>query len=531
MAGKKPNPFSWFSHGPLGPWGRKLGFRWIFPIGTMPVPFHPLVLPLVLAGLVAWTVHSALASAVHAVGSGWPGMLILAALLGLGMSVPILAWALMALGGRFIQAVLILCAMVLIAAQSLVGSGPVWLITIPAGFVGVWAVQMVQGRIVRRRLLAEWNAFEAPEIAHRPVALSQNFTWGTPADILNRHPFTEMWLIDRENPDIGRGNFRLDQAALAAVRNIAGETMPDGWSLKQHNTLWMLERAGPIPSHALRLSSAAWKVPLRALAPGLLIVTVDDGDPKTVICGQVQTIAPVPLFEVFHWTAIFGGQSLWRVGFAYGRGTRIGTLDNCFAGIVTLPETPLPLPAARLAELLEHLAAAVARRQIAVAAFKTAIVADPMGFSSHSNTLRLLQAHGPASLGPEAGTFLLDWLNRARDARKRHAVSLAAGLIAKLPDDAFAAIADQLFKTLNSRMLGLQWKLVPGFDPAPLPKDTPRFGDSGGFGLIFTQSALYVRLGDVHPPARGLIAELAKEMTLPKPAMQAIDRWKANAEA
>ena len=33
----------------LGRVGRLLGFRWVFPIGTMPVPWHPAFLPLVLA--------------------------------------------------------------------------------------------------------------------------------------------------------------------------------------------------------------------------------------------------------------------------------------------------------------------------------------------------------------------------------------------------------------------------------------------------------------------------------------------------
>ena len=42
----------------LGRVGRALGFRWVFPIGTLPVPFHPAFLPLVLATLVVWTVSS-----------------------------------------------------------------------------------------------------------------------------------------------------------------------------------------------------------------------------------------------------------------------------------------------------------------------------------------------------------------------------------------------------------------------------------------------------------------------------------------
>ncbi|MFC0590080.1 hypothetical protein ACFFF7_11695 [Novosphingobium aquiterrae] len=526
MTGKKPNRFGWFMQGPLGTWGRKLGFRWVFPIGTMPVPFHPLVFPVAIALIIAWGIRSALTPVAHAVGPGWPGMLFAAGLLGLTMSVPILAWAVMALGGRIIQAVLILCAMVVLAAQAMAGKVTIWLSVIPAAYFGLWVVLFVVGQVQKRRLLAGWKAFSPPAITDQPVALGDNFTWGTPYDILNRYAIADLWMIDRDDPASGRGCYRLDPMSLEAVREIAGAAMPEGWQLTNHGAFSMLERKGQVPSDAVRLTSTPWKASLRALAPGLLKVTVDDGVCRSLVWGQVHTIALLPLFEAFHWTAIFGGQRHWRIGYVYGRGKWIGKLDDRLAGIVTLPETVMPLPAERLAALRDDLAAAVASRQIAVAAFKAAVASDPLGHSVHKETVRLLQSAGSDPLGPDAGPFLLDWLHRARDGRKRYAVAIAAGLIAKLSDDAFAALAPELFITLNSRKLALEWKLVPGFDPAPLPKETPRFGDRGGFGLIFTNSALYVRLGEVHPPARDLIAELAKEMDLPKPAMKAIERWK-----
>lgn len=531
MAGKKPNPFGWFAHGPLGPWGRRLGFRWVFPIGTMPVPYHPLIFPLAIALIIAWAIRSALTPVAHAVGPGWPGMLFAAGILGLTMSVPILSWAVMALGGRLIQAVLILSAMVVLAAQAIAGKVTIWLSVIPAAYFGLWLALFVVGQVQKRRLLARWKSYAPPAIADRPVALGDNFTWGTPYDILNRYTIAEFWIIDRADPASGRGCYRLDPQALDTVRAIAGAAMPEGWKLSRHGAFWMLERKGTVPRGAVRLTSTPWKAPLRALAPGLLKVTVEDGTCRSLVWGQVGAIAPLPLFEAFHWTAIFGGQSQWRIGYVYGRGTWIGKLDDRLAGIVTLSESPMPLPPGRFTALRDDLAAAVASRQTAVTALKAAVASDPLGYSAHKNTLRLLQSAGSDPLGPDAGPFLLDWLHRARDARKRDAVTIAAGLIAKLPDEAFTALAPELFTTLNSRKLALEWKLVPGFDPAPLPKETPRFGDRGGFGLIFTNSPLYVRLGEVHPPARGLIGELAREMDLPKPAMQALERWKGEETA
>jgi len=525
MASRKGKSGWFLAQGPLGAWGRRLGFRWVFPIGTLPVPFHPLILPLALAGILAWTVRGVvdLVAGNSTVG-GWPGLLVSAGFLGLGMSVPILSWMLMALGGRVIQAFLILAAVVLIAAEG-VAQGGVWQLAIATGFFGLWIVQAIVGRLIKRRLLARWQTFQPATVADRPVVVGHNFTDGTPIDWMHRLNFSEVWETNYANNDRGRGHFRLDDAAVAEVRNTAAGVMPDDWKLIEREAFSVLEYSGPLPADAIRLTHRTWKCPLGALAPGLVEITVGDGDARSLVVGAVQPVLPLPFFEVFHWTAIFGGKSQWRVGFAYGKGDRIGALGSRFEGVLLLPDVARPVSRSRLDALLTALAADCARRQEAFAELKLAVATDPEGYTRHRLTLGQLQQAGPDLLGEDAGPFLLDWLHRARDARKRDGVIVAAGLIAKLSDEAFAALADELFQTLNSRKLALEWELVPGFDPAPLPKETPRFGNYGGFGLIFRQPKLYIRLGEIHPPLRPLLNKVAAEMKLPKDVTAAMASW------
>lgn len=514
-----------FASGPLGAWGRRLGFRWVFPIGTLPVPFHPLVLPLALVGILAWTVRGVVdLVAGNSTVEGWPGLLVTAGLLGLGMSVPILSWMLMALGGRVIQAFLILAAVVLIAAEGVAQRG-VWQLAVATGFFGLWIVQAIVGRLIKRQLLARWQAFQPAAVADRPVVVDHNFTDGTPIDWMHRLNFSEVWEASYSNNERGRGYFRLDDAAAGEVRKSVAGAMPDGWKLVERKEFSVLEYSGPLPADAIRLTHRTWKCPLGALAPGLVEITVDDGDVRSLVVGAVQPVLPLPFLELFHWTAIFGGKSQWRVGFVYGKGERIGALGSRFDGVLLMPEAARPVSPSRLDALLSDLAAGCARCKEAFAELKLAVTEDPEGYTRHRQTLGQLQRAGPDLLGEDAGPFLLDWLHRARDARKRDGVIVAAGLIAKLSDEAFAALTDELFHTLNSRKLALEWELVPGFDPTPLPKETPRFGNYGGFGLIFRQPKLFIRLGEIHPPLRPLLNKVATEMKLPKDVAAAMARW------
>jgi len=551
MEQKKPNPFGWFAHGPLGPWGRKLGFRWVFPIGTLPVPFHPLFFPLAMLGLVGWTIWRAVALVSGALGGGdWLVLLGLALALGLGLSVPILAWVLVALGGRILQAGLFLCSMVLLAIACWSGSAPVWLGVVPALFIAVWLFQAVGGRILRRQLVAEWDAFEPVNLGGRPLALNNNSAWGTPTDMLHSNALAEIWRGGYSNESSDHGYFRLAPGAAAQLQAIAGEVMPTGWNLTDHDGVFLLDLEGTVPPGTVRLTSEDWKAPLGMLAKGVRQITLDDGTPRTVRCGAISMILPLPLFELFRWTSITGPHQR-RIGFAYGKPLRTGPTYNSFSGLLVLPDliarkrkpqkegmpfgSTLPfepvIGVARMDELVALLSAAVTSRQQAIATLRAGLALDPVPTKEIYNTLSMLQRKGTAPLGPDAGAFALDWLERARDARKQDGVRAAAWLINSLPDDEFAALAPALHQVLNSRKLALEWKLVPGFDPTPLPKETPRFGNVGGFGLVFKVPKLWIRLGKVHPESRVLIEKLAEEMPLPRGVMNALAGWKTEPEA
>ena len=75
---------------------RLLGFRLVFPIGTMPIPYHPLVFPLALLAILGWFGWSIWASLEETrTGHFWWQPFPFFALLGVLMSVPIVAWAAM----------------------------------------------------------------------------------------------------------------------------------------------------------------------------------------------------------------------------------------------------------------------------------------------------------------------------------------------------------------------------------------------------------------------------------------------------
>ena len=86
---------------------RALGFRWVFPIGTMPIPYHPLLAWALLIAAPVWLIVSLALSATQAAGqTAWLQMLIVGLLLGVPMSIPIIAWMAMMFRVPLIQSLL-----------------------------------------------------------------------------------------------------------------------------------------------------------------------------------------------------------------------------------------------------------------------------------------------------------------------------------------------------------------------------------------------------------------------------------------
>ena len=122
---------------------------------------------------------------------------------------------------------------------------------------------------------------------------------------------------------------------------------------------------------------------------------------------------------------------------------------------------------------------------------------------------------------------LATWLKHAREGRHPREPKAVAGLVETLPDDQVVRHGRRFHDALNSRKLSLRWQLTPDLDVAPLPRNLYRFGRHAGFGLALDVPALYVRVGDLVPSFRGIVREMVREMPLPDPVPEAIERWDA----
>ena len=130
---------------PFGKIGRALGFRWVWYF-TLPLPFHPLFLPLALFGIVAWAGFGASGELIGA-RYDWIALLVVAAIIGIWLSVPVAAWFLLALGGPLIQSVAILGAMALLAVECWHGRvHPAWSV-LPVTYFALFLVQSIGGPI------------------------------------------------------------------------------------------------------------------------------------------------------------------------------------------------------------------------------------------------------------------------------------------------------------------------------------------------------------------------------------------------
>src|SRR5690349_2225006 len=95
-----------------------LGFRWVFPIGTLPIPYHPLLAIALLLAPAVWLVVSVLLSVEQSAGRlAWVQMLVVGALLGVPMSIPIVSWVMMVFRGPLVQSLLFASAMALLAIE------------------------------------------------------------------------------------------------------------------------------------------------------------------------------------------------------------------------------------------------------------------------------------------------------------------------------------------------------------------------------------------------------------------------------
>ncbi len=491
---------------------RALGFRWVFPMGTMPIPYHPLVAVALLLAVPVWLVASlALGAAEAANQTAWLQMLIVGAILGVPMSIPIVSWMAMVFRVPLIQSLLFGAAMVLLAAEVARGRAHPALAALPAGYLGVWLYQWLGGQLRMRQLRREVEMFEPVTAGQRTVFPIEN-SYTDCAKLL-----ANGYAVRCRPPQ--RGTVLMHRLAEADARALLalgpGMPLPD-WSLDEKDGFWLLQRPASHACGEILIERQPYRDPLNLITGELRLLRVHDGRGwRERIAGVPQAVGPLPLATLFRWTAIFGGKSQWVAGFARRRAPALGDSGLGQDSWPPLLLTPAAEPAFerdQLEEIMAAARAALAADTAAIERFWPSIAEEtgwPTGDARFA-VFRDLQKR-PALLGRDELTMTLAWLERARDAKNKQGVSAAASLLQAFDEQVLAQDTERLMRIFNSRVLGMAWKLTPDLDTAPLPNPTPRFGDQGGYGLITSHPKLYEKLARLGPKFEALVKATAAE--------------------
>lgn len=532
MVKHNPKGASWIAQGPLGPWGRKLGFRWVFPFGTLPLPFHPLLLPLTLLVsllMAAWSAYGAI------VGVGgewsWLAFLLVAALLGLLLSIPIVSWFVAATGGLYVQAVLFPLAMILLAIDVLTGRAHPALGLLPASYAALFAVQALFGKAYLRRIERERASFQVSAAGQASFALAAFMHE-------SRDLITGCDIVRLQCPALGSTKKAamyhwLSHEDASALEAAWGAYPMPGWTLVPDRGGVLLTRPCQAPpAHAIRLTSGPLRTPL-GLVTGLRAITARGaGKHWRLVHGQGQVIKPIPVFSLFRWTSLtVSGRNHWTIGFP--RRT-IGDLpmpegqsSRTFSHI--LPprgedggmhdKDGLAELHALIAARNEALARALNRVRAGLPRFWARLPTLTQATREDVHAVDLL-VEEPTLLPADKAAQVLDWIDRLVDASDRWSLLCAARLLGSFPDAVLAPLADRLHAQFNSRRVALQWQLGEGFAIRDLPKHTPiYYGTIAGFGLLLAHRPLYERLAAIDPRMAKVLRELDRQIAAGEPGL------------
>ncbi len=511
---------------PFGRIGAALGFRWIMPIGTIPLPFHPM-----LAWLLLFLVPGAILYRIVSItigadgGIGWRAMLIAAAVLAVPMLIPIVSWLAIAFRLPLIQGLLIAGATILIGADAATGALAPWTAAIPALYVLLFALQRIGGPIALRRLQSANESVEPLAPGNRLVLYEQDRVSAGYGNWLVRNCAVARVAIE---PDMRGRSTKLSPSTyhalapgdLERVGERVRDLRPDGWSVGAgHIVTPGIDDAGP--EWPIRVRTARHRSFLWMLGGRRTALRIDDrGRIRQLVGGQVALVGNLPLFFCFYYVAIFGGQSQWLFGFVRGKPVSVGSdrvydlLGRAFQSRDCGPDSyadPAPLMAA-----LDRIETRQRREtQILLDALLDPQAPTPRGAWALRRRPHLLTGHGAALCGRLAS---------AKTAKDQDMVHLVAKLIALLGEEEFRGLSKELCELLNSKELA--FRLVDSDDPAirALPPEELQKHVTGGFSLIRHVPELYERLWQLGEPARRLIVGLGELGRWPEPLKKALER-------
>ena len=493
---------------------RALGFRWVFPIGTMPIPYHRFLAWALLIAAPAWLAIGLVQSVVAADRpSTWLQMLVVGLLLGVPMSIPIVSWAGLVFRVPLIQSLLFASATILLAVDVGLGRAHPALAALPAGYLGLWLYQWLGGRLRLRALRRAGEAFE-------PVSAGQRTVFPIENSYTDCTKLLAGGYAVRCRPPQRHGAAFMHRLAEADARALLalGPAMPlPGWTLAEKDGFWLLERPAAAGVGEVLIERQPWRDPLGLVTGELRRLRVKDGSAgwRERIVGVPQVVGALPLVTLFYWVALFGGKSQWVAGFARSRAPALGDSgleQDAWPPLLLAPAAEPEFERDQLDEIVAAAHTGLVADAAAIARFWPSI-ADETGWptgQARFEVFRGLQQR-PALLGHGELVQTLGWLERARDAQNKQGVSAAASLLQAFDGGVLAIEGERLMRIFNSRVLGMAWKLTPDFDPAPLPNPTPRFGDQGGYGLITSHPGLYEKLARLGPDFEALVRTIAGE--------------------
>jgi len=512
MAPQKGKSDWFFAQGPLGSWGRRLGFRWIFPIGTLAVPFHPLILPAALLGILGWTAWS-VGQAIAGTGglANSIMMLILALGLGLLMSIPVLCWFVFALGGRLVQSVLFLAAMILIAVDCWQRQISIIWAVLPVAYVGLFAVQVLLGPIWLRLIEREQAHFATRESGQQVTALAA-FSHGA-RDLITSSAIASLYCPPLRGTIKAMHYHWLTVEDARALQEVCGEMVPRAWKFEPCNdAVLLIRQEAPKPREAIWLTQGKLTTPLW-LVTGLQAVSARGcGEDWRLVSGEAATVAPIPLVNLLRFTSISGSHfNRLIAGFPRRKAAVLERPEVMNSREFTLLFTPReggagPFDKAGLkalyAEIDGHLRELASERAEAIAnipAFWEKLAQGQHLWLLDNQSIDVL-CKEPERLSGKQVAPVIDWFEAARKELDPMKLLSAARLLVAFPDDLLALQRERLETIFNSQSLALQWEIHKVVDRKPLPRKLPLLaGTYGGFGLFLSHPSLYAKLGRISP--------------------------------
>lgn len=517
---------------PFGRIGARLGFAWIMPIGTLPLPFHPRLarlLPLLIAALVGYRLVTMIAG--EGAGISWAALLIAAAVLGLVMSIPIVNWMGMAFRAPLLQGLLIGGAMVLIGLDVWEQRVPAWVAAVPAAFVALYLVQRLGGPM-HMRAIQRANAGFAPCAPGNRAVVFEHDTVATDYGGWLFRNAGLAHVVSRKPPRRRREklkeatHYRFSPEDFAKLAPRIATLRPDGWHARDGCVTMPGSLIGT--TSAIFVEARPYRAPLRLVEGRLSAITLRDEDgTRRLIGGDAAVVGRWPLFVCLYWMAIFGGISRWYLGFARDKPVPLGPSRSYDLLLAAFPPELQGACFADPGPLHAQLDALDAAQRPAAQALLDRLLSGegsppPEGWFPLLKRPDVAFGHGAA---------LCARLAAAKADKQAEIVRVAANLIACLPEDEFAALGATLIKLLNSKELGFRLLGGSSQDVLDLPEQERRKHVIGGYSLVRHVPQLYERLGELGPAALPLVTSLGELGRWPPALVKARERITGSGQA